>query len=49
MIRTRSSTSTMREIYLPGFEAAAKKAHVGAVMDSYNQTNGEHMTGFGRW
>src|SRR5579872_3821585 len=35
---------TMREIYLPVFEAAVKEAHVGAVMDSYNLTNGEHMT-----
>ncbi len=35
---------TMREIYLPGFEAAVKKGHVGAIMDSYNLTNGEHMT-----
>ncbi len=35
---------TMREIYLPVFEAAVKEAHVGAVMDSYNLTNGDHMT-----
>src|SRR2546422_5979372 len=35
---------TMREIYLPAFEAAVKEAHVGAVMDSYNLTNGAHMT-----
>jgi beta-glucosidase len=35
---------TMREIYLPVFEAAVKTAHVGAIMDSYNITNGEHMT-----
>jgi beta-glucosidase len=35
---------TMREIYLPTFEAAVKEAHVGAIMDSYNLTNGEHMT-----
>src|SRR5437588_557326 len=35
---------TMREIYLPTFEAAAKEAHVGAIMDSYNLTNGQHMT-----
>lgn len=35
---------TMREIYLPAFEAAVKEAHVGAVMDSYNFTNGEHLT-----
>src|SRR5579872_131124 len=35
---------TMREIYLPAFEAAVKEAHVGAIMDSYNLTNGLHMT-----
>jgi beta-glucosidase len=35
---------TMREIYLPIFEAAVKEAHVAAVMASYNLTNGEHMT-----
>jgi beta-glucosidase len=35
---------TMREIYLPVFEAAVKEAQVGAIMDSYNLTNGEHMT-----
>ena len=34
----------MREIYLPVFEAAVKRAHVGAIMDSYNLTNGEHLT-----
>lgn len=35
---------TMREIYLPIFEAGVKEAHVGAVMDSYNLINGEHAT-----
>jgi beta-glucosidase len=35
---------TMREIYLPAFEAAVKQAHVCAIMDSYNLTNGEHLT-----
>ncbi|HXY50154.1 MAG TPA: glycoside hydrolase family 3 C-terminal domain-containing protein [Terriglobales bacterium] len=35
---------TMREIYLPAFEAAVREAHVGAIMDSYNLTNGVHMT-----
>src|SRR5258705_5816404 len=35
---------TMREIYLPAFEAAVKEAHVGAIMDSYNLTNGQHMS-----
>ena len=35
---------TMREIYLPIFEAAVREAHVGAIMDSYNLTNGTHLT-----
>ena len=34
----------MREIYLPAFEAAVKEARVGAIMDSYNLTNGQHMS-----
>jgi beta-glucosidase len=33
---------TLRQIYLPSFEAAVKQAHVGAIMDSYNLINGEH-------
>ena len=35
---------TLREIYLPAFEAAVREAHVGAVMDGYNLVNGVHMT-----
>ena len=35
---------TMREIYLPAFEASVKLGHVRSVMDSYNLTNGSHMT-----
>jgi len=35
---------TLREIYMPVFEAAVKRAHVGSIMDSYNLTNGQHMT-----
>ena len=35
---------TMHEIYMPAFEAAVKEAHVGAIMDSYNLTNGLHMS-----
>jgi beta-glucosidase len=35
---------TMREIYMPAFEASVKEAHVGAIMDSYNLVNGVHMT-----
>lgn len=35
---------TLREVYLPVFEAAVKQAHVGAIMDSYNLVSGLHMT-----
>jgi beta-glucosidase len=35
---------TLREIYLPVFEAAVKDAHVGAVMTAYNLLNGVHMS-----
>ena len=35
---------TAREIYLPAFEAAVKRGHVGAIMDSYNLIDGQHAT-----
>ena len=35
---------TMREIYLPAFEAAVIKGHVDSVMNSYNLVNGVHAT-----
>jgi beta-glucosidase len=38
------SERALREIYLPTFEAAVRKAHVGAIMDSYNLLNGQHAT-----
>ncbi|MCL5006464.1 MAG: glycoside hydrolase family 3 C-terminal domain-containing protein [Acidobacteria bacterium] len=38
------SHRTLREIYLPIFEAAVKQAHAGAIMNSYNLVNGEHST-----
>ena len=38
------SERALREIYLPAFEAAVRKAHVGSIMDSYNLINGEHAT-----
>jgi beta-glucosidase len=35
---------TLREIYLPAFEASVKEARVGALMDAYNPVNGTFMT-----
>ena len=35
---------TMREMYLPAFEAAVTKGHVDAVMNSYNLVNNVHAT-----
>ena len=35
---------TLREIYLPAFEAAVREGKAGAVMDSYNLVNGVHST-----
>jgi beta-glucosidase len=35
---------TLREIYLPAFEAAVKDGRVGAIMDAYNRTNGVYMS-----
>jgi beta-glucosidase len=33
---------TLREVYLPQFEAAIKEAHAGSVMCSYNKINGPY-------
>ena len=35
---------TLREIYLPAFEAAVREGSAGAVMNSYNLVNGVHAT-----
>lgn len=35
---------TLRELYLPAFDAAVRLGHAGAVMDSYNLINGVHAT-----
>ncbi|WP_158944760.1 glycoside hydrolase family 3 C-terminal domain-containing protein [Granulicella sp. S190] len=41
---TEIDERTVREIYLPPFEAAVKQGHVSAVMDSYNLIDGKHAT-----
>ena len=33
---------TLRELYLPAFEAAVKEGHVGSLMGAYNKVNGEY-------
>lgn len=33
---------TLREIYLPAWEAAVKQASIGAIMCAYNKVNGEY-------
>jgi len=43
-INSEIDERTLREIYLPIFEAAVKEAKVGAIMDSYNLVNGQHMS-----
>jgi beta-glucosidase len=35
---------TLRELYLPAFEAAVREAKVGAIMAAYNMVGGVHMT-----
>jgi beta-glucosidase len=43
-VNVEADERTMREMYLPAFEAAVTKGHVDAVMDSYNLINGAHAT-----
>ena len=41
-IDARIDERTMRELYLPMFEAAVKRADVGSVMCAYNKVNGPY-------
>ncbi len=41
-VDARVGERTLREIYLPQFEAAVKEGHVGSVMCAYNRLNGAH-------
>jgi beta-glucosidase len=43
-VDSEADERTMREIYLPAFEAAVTKGQVDAVMNSYNLINGFHAT-----
>jgi beta-glucosidase len=43
-VNVESDERTIREIYLPAFEAAVMQGHVDAVMNSYNLINGTHAT-----
>ena len=42
LVDSRVDERTLREVYLPQFEAAVKEAHVGSVMCSYNKLNGQY-------
>jgi beta-glucosidase len=44
----RVDERTLREIYLPAFEAAVQEGDVGAIMPGYNRLNGHHLTA-NRW
>lgn len=43
-VDARVDSRTLHEIYFPAFKAAVQKAHVWAVMASYNKINGEYAT-----
>jgi beta-glucosidase len=43
-VNVQMSERALREIYLPGFKAAVTKAHVNALMGSYNKFRGQYAT-----
>ncbi len=40
VVNVNVSERTLREVYMPQFEAAVKQGHTGAIMCSYNKVNG---------
>ncbi|UUZ58587.1 glycoside hydrolase family 3 protein [Nocardioides sp. B-3] len=42
LVDARVSERALRELYLPAFETAVTKGHVGTVMCSYNRINGQY-------
>lgn len=42
VVNVNASERTLREVYMPQFEAAVKQAHVGTIMCSYNRVNGDY-------
>ena len=43
-VNVRVDERTLREIYLPAFEAGIKEGHAWTVMAAYNKINGHHAT-----
>lgn len=44
VVDVRVDERTLREIYLPAFEAGVKQGHVWTIMAAYNRLNGPHAT-----
>ena len=42
VVDARVDERTLREVYMPQFEAAVKQGHVGTIMCSYNRVNGDY-------
>lgn len=43
-VDARVDERTLREIYLPGFQASVEEGHAWAIMAAYNQINGHYAT-----